>query len=201
MISVLKSKIILAASLFFVAAVVLVTVVVYPAMAKPQLQLVPAAASISAADREEFVIDVCLTDLPDNNYPAASISVEFDRNKLEFVGVKQGNMMTEDGSGGFDIPVWSCNPEVSNRKGQINAMYLDMTAGDRAYVLAGYNKQNANVLLRLTFKLRDSATKGDSLKFTVQDAAVATVGGDVDNTSLSTAAKTLNTKNCSIKID
>lgn len=90
---------------------------------------------IQAADREEFTVDVVLSELPDHLYPAASVAIQFDKNKLEFTGVKMGTMMiyddcvpTEQEQAPLAIPTWSCNPQLANRTGEIKAMYLDMTA-------------------------------------------------------------------------
>jgi len=56
------------------------------------------------------------------------------------------------------------------------------------------------VLLRLSFTLRDSAQKGDSYAIAITDASIATVTGSTDNTTLSSVAKTLRTKDCKISV-
>ena len=45
-------------------------------------------SDISARSREEIVVDVVVSELPDEIFPAANLSVIFDRKKLEFLGVK-----------------------------------------------------------------------------------------------------------------
>ena len=117
---------------------------------KPVLSLIP-PKPIEYSSREEFVVDVQLSALPHNLYPAASISVTFDNTKLEFTGAKLGTMMTygDKRANGysFDIPQWSCNTEISNSKGEINAMYLDTTAGKYAYCSEGFDSDKKNIVL------------------------------------------------------
>ena len=152
-------------------------------------------APVSADDRNEIVIDVVLSSLPDRVFPAASLSVEFDKNKLEFTGVKQGTMMTLGDSNGekktYNIPIWKSDIEVSNRLGEINTMYLDITGGKFAYIREGFNKNNKDILLRLTFRFRDSVQAGEIYNITVKDVVIATSGGAEKRTSLATALRTL----------
>lgn len=164
--------------------------------AKPTLSIRP-PESLSASERGAFTVDIMLSDLPDYLYPAASVAVAFDKNKLEFLGVQMGNMMTYDsfipgkdeGEPRFDIPVWNCSPQAANRDGEVRAIYVDMTAEKNAYGIAGYDKASANIPLRLSFCLRDSATPGDLLEFTFNDAVFATTTGAQDHTSLSMSEK------------
>lgn len=147
----------------------------------PTLTLMP-PAPLKASNYDEFTVDIKLSDLPSNIYPAASISLTFDKNKLKFTGVKEGTMMTygdksADGNN-LSIPNWSCNVDRANLNGEINAMYLDTTAGKYAYCSDGFDKKNKNIVLRLGFKLRSSAQKGDVYNITFQDAVFATVNGD-----------------------
>ena len=150
---------------------------------------------IEASDRTEIVIDVKLSDLPERMFPAGSISVEFDKNKLEYLGVKQGTMMTLGDSTGedkvYNIPIWKDNINIANENGIINAMYLDITGGKYAYVKEGFSKENKDVLLRLTFRLRDSVVSGEIYNITIRDAVMATVENSIDNTSLATSNRTL----------
>ncbi|MFZ2540027.1 MAG: hypothetical protein WAX04_14195, partial [Oscillospiraceae bacterium] len=108
---------------------------------KPQIYL-KAPKKIETMSKEEFYVDAVLSDFPKNGvYAAASISMKFDRNKLQFLGVRQGTMMTgneQKTDENMEIPVWTCNTELSNQNGVINTMYLDMTAGDNAYRLYGF---------------------------------------------------------------
>lgn len=152
-------------------------------------------APIAATNREEIIVDVVLSDLPDRSYPAASLSVEFDKNALEFVGVKQGTMMTLGNSTEdkitYNIPIWNSDVEVSNQLGEINTMYLDITGGKFAYVRKGFAKNDKDILLRLSFRLRDSVQAGKIYNITVKDAVLATIGGAEKRTSLATNLRTL----------
>lgn len=170
---------------------------------KPTLTLVP-PPPIELSNKDEFIVDVKLSSLPKDIYPAASISVGFDNNKLEFTGVKIGTMETYgdkvlDGND-FDIPLWDCNEELSNKKGQINTMYLDMTAGKFAYNKDGFKQDSKDIVLRLGFRLKDSSQKGDIYDLDIRGAVFATVDGDKDNTSLSTLKKTLKTNDCKVVV-
>ena len=170
---------------------------------KPVLTLEP-PAPIEVNDKNEFIVDVKLSSIPKNIYPAASISVGFDNNKLEFTGVKMGTMETYgdkivDGNE-FDIPMWDCDVSTSNKKGQINAIYLDMTAGKFAYNEEGFENNSKDTVLRLSFKLKDSAQKGDIYYLDIRDAVFATINGDKDNSSLSVEKSTLKTSDCSIVV-
>lgn len=170
---------------------------------KPTLTIMP-IAPIESTDRNEFTLDMVLSDLPKNLYPAASVAITFDKNKLEFTGIKLGTMMAygDKSADGNNLvsPTWSCNIQNSNIKGEIDAMYLDMTAGEYAYCSQGFDKKSKNVVLRLGFKLKDSAAKGDSYNIVFKDAVFATVNGDEDKTSLAMNMNTLKTKNCKIAI-
>lgn len=190
-------KILVTAAVLFstVAAVYLYTnrKVLLPEVYSPSLTLtVPPAVDVT--DREEIVIDVVLSNLPENRYPASSISVEFDNNKLEFTGVKQGTMMTLGGPSKqqtYHIPIWLCDIEASNRRGQVNTMYLDITGGDYAYVPEGFDKKDKNILLRLAFRLRDSAVRGEVYHITFEDAVIATAENARDGSSLASENRTL----------
>ncbi|MDR0459635.1 MAG: hypothetical protein LBG68_04110 [Coriobacteriales bacterium] len=151
---------------------------------------------VSAASRDEIVIDVVLSELPEGNYPAASLSVEFDSSKLEFVGLKQGTMMTlgnvsANGEMHYDIPLWVADIAASNQRGVVNIMYLDISGGSHAYVADGFAKGQSDIVVRLVFRLRDSAIAGNQLNITVADACFATIGGAEDGSSLATSMKTL----------
>ncbi len=170
---------------------------------KPVLSLIP-PKPIEYSSREEFVVDVQLSALPHNLYPAASISVTFDNTKLEFTGAKLGTMMTygDKRANGysFDIPQWSCNTEISNSKGEINAMYLDTTAGKYAYCSEGFDSDKKNIVLRLGFKLKDSAISGESYNLTFKDGVFAVIDGDESKESLAMKMGTLRTNNCRIVV-
>ncbi|UOY91709.1 cohesin domain-containing protein [Ectobacillus sp. JY-23] len=162
----------------------------------PSITLV-SPAPIKPSNRNEITVDVMVSDLPDNIYPAASLSINFDKNKLDFIGVKQGTMMTLGDSTAqkkvYNIPIWKSDPAVSNKSGQINTMYLDMTGGKYAYTKEGFNKKEKNILLRLTFKLRDSVVSGEVYDLIIRDAIIATADNDIKKTSLASNNNTLKT--------
>lgn len=170
---------------------------------KPMLSLEP-PSPIEASSRDEITVDVKMSKLPKNIYPAASISVGFDNNKLKFTGVKIGTMETYGSKvlngRDYTIPTWDCDVEQSNKKGQVNAMYLDMTAGKFAYNEGGFEKDSKDIVLRLSFKLKDSAQSGESYYLDIRDAVFATVDGDKDKSSLASSINTLKTNNCNIVV-
>lgn len=148
---------------------------------------------ISAKNDEIVVLDVTVTHLGDALYPAASMSIYFDPAYLEFLGAEEGNVMITDteNSSGRTLPTWQYNVEQSNKTGQINIMYLDMTGGEKAFTADLLHKED-NVLLRLGFRLRGSARKGDVCDLIVEDAVFA---ASDETQSLSTVAGTLRVKN------
>jgi hypothetical protein len=202
-----KKKLVILSSFVAIIALVLVNVFFNEesslSIIKPTLTLEP-PAPIEVTNKDEFIVDVKLSRLPKDIYPAASISLGFDNNKLEFTGVKMGTMETYgdkilNGSD-YTIPTWDCNVETSNKNGVVNAMYLDMTAGKFAYNEDGFEKDSKDIVLRLAFKLKDSAQSGENYYLDIKDAVFATVDGDKDKSSLSTLDKTLKINNCSIVV-
>lgn len=130
----------------------------------------------SADDKSEFTLDVTLSDLKDELYPAASFSINFDSNKLEFLGLEEGNVLVpceEKANGATSaLPDWGVNVERSNEIGQINVMYLDLSGGRYAFsreLLPDGDK----VLFRLKFKLRGSVQSGDIIELSFADAVFA----------------------------
>lgn len=174
------------------------------ALFAPTLTLL-SPAPVSADNREEINIDVVLSELPDRVFPAASLSVRFDKNKLEFLGVRQGTMMTLGQSTQeeitYNIPIWENNVTVANQTGEINTMYLDITGGTFAYVAEGFAKQEKDILLRLRFRLRDSVQAGEVFDITVSDAVIAAVGGAQSRTSLATSLRTLKAYSAKIVVN
>lgn len=193
-----KKKIIFSAA-FLVSALVLIFFIFKSGniILKPTLTLMP-PAPLESSNHEEFIVDLELSKLPSNIYPAASISIKFDKNKLEFTGIKQGTMMV--GGDEFTIPIWNCNTEKCNKDGEINSMYLDMTAGKNSYCVKGFDEEKKNIVVRLGFKLRDSAISGDVYNLTIKDAVFATIDGDKDKSSLSMKLDTLKTKSCKVAV-
>lgn len=170
---------------------VLLGVLVFPDPASnaPCLTVVT-PAKVSLSGNGEVVVDVTISDLGEVIYPAASASIRFDPSRLEFLGVREGNVFIWDGAG-QDLPQWSCSPARCNQTGVINVMYLDLTGGTQAFdkqLLAAED----NVLLRLAFRLRGSARVGDVYDLTVEDAVFAASN---EEESLAMLQGTLNCRN------
>lgn len=144
---------------------------------------------------ETFSVDVLISDLGEALYPAMSLSVSFDSSRLEFLGIEEGNLMTlgderADGNS-YQLPKWTVNVDRCNKIGRINAMYLDMTGGKYAFTKETMREEN-NVVMRLQFKLRGSAAKGDVYDLAVEDAVFA---ASDESQSLSSVAGTLKVQN------
>lgn len=144
-----------------------------------------------ASDREPFLLDVTVSELGEDRYPAMSLSLGFDPSRLEFLGVQEGNVFILDDALDRKLPDWNCNVENSNATGRINIMYLDMTGGKNAFTKE-LLEEDGNVVLRLQFRLRGSVRPGDVLELTVEDAVFA---ASDETRSLASAAGTLKTKN------
>ncbi len=153
---------------------------------------------LSAANTEDFTLDVTISDLGNVRYPAMSMSIRFDSSRLEFLGVQEGNVFIYDDTNGVgqQLPDWSCNVKNSNDTGLINIMYLDMTGGKYAFSRELLAEDN-NVVLRLRFRLRGSVRSGDVLDVTLEDAVFA---ASDETQSLAMTLGTLRTKNGKIVI-
>lgn len=151
---------------------------------------------ISADFKDEIVIPVKLSYLPSGIYPSASISVEFDKDKLEFIGIKDGTMENYS----KEIPKWNVDVESSNKYGVVNAIYLDESGGKNSYYKSGFVKGEKDTVLNLKFKLKDSVKQNDKLELTVSDAVFATINGDTDDKNLSTLKETMEVKNLIIEV-
>ncbi|MGL5617231.1 MAG: hypothetical protein ACRDD2_13555 [Sarcina sp.] len=176
---------------------------------KPTLKLESTIKEISATSKEEIQVLTVLTKLPDNQYPAASVNIKFDNNKLELVDLATGTMECyndfneENGEElKFKIPKWSYNKELANKEGVIKAMYLDTTAGKNAYGKEGFEKDKKDVPFKLIFKLKNSANVGDKILIDLEEAVFATVNGDKDRSTLSSKKGygDLNIKDLTIKV-
>ena len=168
-----------------------------PNVNEPTL-IVETPQKLSASATEEFTLDVTISNLGDARYPAMSMSITFDSSRLEFLGVKEGNLfiLSDENSTGQKLPDWSCNVQNSNDTGLINIMYLDMTGGRNAFtkeLLA----EDYNVVLRLKFRLRGSARAGDVLDLIVEDAVFA---ASDEKQSLAMTTDTLKVKNGKIVV-
>ncbi|MBO3445420.1 hypothetical protein [Clostridium sp. CCUG 7971] len=169
----------------------------------PSINLIP-PNKIDVNNKEEFDVDVVLSSLPSNIYPAASISIYFDKDKLEFTRVKKGTMQAygDKSSNGkdFSVPYWEYDTEASNMNGQINTMYLDKTAGRFAYNKDGFDNKSKNVVIRLGFKLKEGVKPGETYPLNIKDVVFATINGDKDNTSLSSSRNTLKINDCELVV-
>lgn len=153
---------------------------------------------ISVSKTEEFTLDVTISSMGDAIYPAASMSIDFDPSRLEFIGLEEGNVFirNDDSKVPQKLPDWSCNPEQSNKTGKINIMYLDTTGGKNAFskeLLA----EDDNVVLRLKFRLRGSVREGDVYDLIFDDAVFASSD---ETQSLAMTRDTLKVRNGKIVI-
>ena len=137
---------------------------------------------ISEGSQEEIVIPVKLSYLPSGVFPSASMSVEFDKDKLEFIGVKKGTMQDYSKT----VPEWT--------------FYIDKSGAKNSYYKSGFEKGKKDVVLNLVFKLKEEAKSGDMLNLNISDAVFATVNGDTDNSNLSTAKNTMKNKNLILEV-
>ncbi len=163
------------------------------------LSLTPAVTietpdKMSRSDREEFTLDVTLSDLKEGDlYPAASFSMNFDSNKLEFLGLEEGNVLVpcEKKANGAvtELPEWGVNVERSNEIGQINVMYLDLSGGRQAFS-KDLLPDGDRVLFRLRFKLRGSVQSGDIIEISFADAVFAASDEKDSLTSVKNTLKT-----------
>lgn len=154
---------------------------------------------ISMTETEEFTLDVTVSSLGDAIYPAASMSISFDPSRLEFIGVKEGNVFISNGYSEIPqkLPDWSCNPEQCNKSGKINIMYLDTTGGKNAFS-SELLSEDDNVVLRLKFRLRGSVREGDVYDIIFEDAVFA---ASDENQSLAMTRDTIKVKNGKIVIE
>lgn len=131
---------------------------------------------ISLSSKDTFTLDVSISNMGEARYPAASFCINFDSSRLEFMGVEEGNVFIYDelNESGIaqKLPDWSFNSKQSNKTGQINIMYLDVTGGKYAFSKELLGSDD-NVILRLSFRLRGSAKVGDVYELSFSDAVFA----------------------------
>ncbi len=153
---------------------------------------------ISLSESNEFLIDVNISSFGDSVYPAFSTSIAFDPSHLEFISVEEGNVFIRNDENDISqkLPKWSYNAEQCNSSGKINVMYLDTTGGKNAFTKELLAEED-NVVLRLKFRLRGSARKGDVYDLIVEDAVFA--ASDETN-SLAMTRDTLKVRNGKIVI-
>lgn len=188
-----NKKIWISGGIIVLTITLVLSIFIFSIKTTPTLKLKVSSEKISSNYKEEIIIPAVLSKLPDNEYPAASVEIKFDNNKLEFVGISIGTMETyndydpeRDDEPSYKIPQWSYNEEVANQEGVIKAMYLDTTAGKNAYVSSGFEKEKKDIPFQLIFKLKDSVIPNDELVIEIEEAVFATINGDVDKTTLST---------------
>lgn len=167
---------------------------------KTPVLTIETSQKISVSDKNAFTLDVSISDMGDALYPAASFCICFDTSKLEFLGVEEGNVFIYDDLNDAGItqklPDWNFNIEQSNKSGQINIMYLDLTGGKYAFS-KDLLEDEGNVILRLSFRLRGSAKAGDVFDLSFTDAVFAAS----DSTqSLAMNQNTLSTKSGKIVV-
>ena len=153
---------------------------------------------ISKSQSKEFTLDVTISSFGNAIYPAASMSISFDSSRLEFVGIEEGNVFIRNDESEIPqkLPEWSCNPDVCNKSGKINIMYLDTTGGKNAFskdLLA----EDDNVVIRLKFRLRGSVRSGDVCDLIFDDAVFA---ASDETKSLAMTTNTLRVRNGKIVI-
>lgn len=148
---------------------------------------------MAANDHEPFSLELQLSTLKKERYPAASFSISFDPAKLEFLGIGEGNVLinNNENSSGTALPEWSVNVEQSNEVGVINILYLDMTGGRYAFSKE-LLQEKGNVILLLNFRLRGSVRKGDILELSLDDAVFAATDETKSLASISGTLKTAN---------
>ena len=153
---------------------------------------------VSISENESVVVDVTISDLGETLYPAMSANILFDPSRLEFAGLKEGNVFIRDdrSSSGQSLPEFSCNVKHSNQTGRINLIYLDLSGGKYAFDRALLAKED-NVIFRLEFRLRGSVRKGDVCDLVIEDAVFA---ASDESQSLATLTNTLKAKNGKIVI-
>lgn len=123
---------------------------------------------------QEIEIDVKASGLL-GQYPAASFEITFNKNKLEFVGIRQGNLeISNTKTGEVTIPEWQFHVEKANHTGVINTMYLDMTAEENP-IDGTMIAENTDVLFRLVFRVKDSCNAGEKLELNTKQATFAAI--------------------------
>lgn len=191
-ISVLLLLLIIFLSLFFIRNNKLVQNSIKPTLT------IETPQKISRSQTETFTLDITISSLGDDIYPASSMSISFDSSRLEFIDIEEGNVFIRNEAGEIPqkLPDWSCNPEQCNKSGKINIMYLDTTGGKNAFSKEFLQKED-NVVLRLKFRLRGSVRNGDVCDLIFDDAIFACSN---ENNSLAMTTDTLNVKNGKIVI-
>ena len=151
---------------------------------------------IDPATIDPFVVDVTISSIGEAVYPAMSMSISFDADRLEFLGIEEGNVRILGENGQPALPEWIYNTASCNQSGCINVMYLDMTGGKHAFsknLLA----EEDNVVLQLRFRLKGGVRSGDVMDLVVEDAVFA---ASDEKDSLAMTLDTLKVRNGKIVI-
>ncbi|WP_455543417.1 cohesin domain-containing protein [Intestinibacter sp.] len=151
---------------------------------------------LTSQSKEQVVIPVKLSKLLPAVYPSASISIEFDSQKLEFTGITRGTMENYSKK----VPKWDVDVDKSNEIGVINAIYLDKSGAKDSYYKSGFEEGSKDIVLNLKFRLKDDAKSSDKLKLKISDAVFATVNGSEDKSSLSTLKGTMKGKDLTLEV-
>lgn len=164
---------------------------------KPTLKIIT-PQKVDSTLNQEVVVDVTISSFGEDIYPAASMSIDFDPARLEFMGIEEGNVFITNGGNevSYALPKWNCNPEQSNKSGKINVMYLDTTGGRYAFTNELLQKDD-NVVFRLKFRIRGSVRKGDVCDLVFDDAIFAASN---EKQSLAMSRNTLKVRNGKIVI-
>ncbi|WP_419726665.1 cohesin domain-containing protein [Terrisporobacter petrolearius] len=152
---------------------------------------------LSKNNKNTFKLKLKMSQIPSNIYSSASFSISFDKNKVEFVDIEKGDILTYSSNS----PSWEYDVKASNKRGQANIMYLDSTGGKESFTSKSIVEESKNNILILEFKLKDDVESGENISFKIKDAVFATVNGDKDNSSLSTKNKNIKFDDCNIKIE
>ncbi|WP_270304194.1 cohesin domain-containing protein, partial [Terrisporobacter petrolearius] len=152
---------------------------------------------LSKNNKNTFKLKLKMSQIPSNIYSSASFSISFDKNKVEFVDIEKGDILTYSSNS----PSWEYDVKASNKRGQVNIIYLDSTGGKESFTSKSIVEESKNNILILEFKLKDDVESGENISFKIKDAVFATVNGDKDNSSLSTKNKNIKFEDCNIKIE
>ncbi|MCC3865393.1 hypothetical protein K0040_14065 [Terrisporobacter petrolearius] len=152
---------------------------------------------LSKNNKNTFKLKLKMSQIPSNIYSSASFSISFDKNKVEFIDIEKGDILTYSSNS----PSWEYDVKASNKRGQANIMYLDSTGGKESFTSKSIVEESKNNILILEFKLKNDVESGENIRFKIKDAVFATVNGDKDNSSLSTKNKNIKFDDCNIKIE
>lgn len=152
---------------------------------------------LSMNNKNTFKLKLKMSQIPSNIYSSASFSISFDKDKVEFIDIQKGDILTYSSNS----PSWEYDIKASNKRGQANIMYLDSTGGKESFTSKSIVSEEKNNVLILEFKLKDNVENSENINFKIKDAVFATVNGDKDNSSLSTKNKNIKFEDCNIKIE